>query len=223
MDEPLRITFTFCSPVVRDSEYLLHADALLAWCRVNEAESEGNADAWAAGDDLSHLLAKAESEGGWVWKASALHFKPASEKFMMSMIRKSEPLEYMYALDRGFIQIRRERTYINTMSGQERAYQFLHTYQWMEKAEAWVIGKRAEITKALTRLTAIGKLTRNGFGVLREIKVAPDEEAQTLWRVRILPTGMDGDRNHEYIPTLQCLRAPYWKKMSRVMAQEPVL
>lgn len=221
--EPLKVTFTFTSPVVKDSEYPLYLDALLAWCVMDEAESIGHGDAWAAADDLSHLLESAEAEGGWVWKASALRFTPASERFMMNMIRRCDPLLYMDGMDRGRIDMRRKRNSINAGSGQERAYQFLMPYQWMEKAEAWCIGDKEAIAEALARLSGVGKLTRNGFGAIHSVTVEPDLAAATQWRLRVLPAGMSGADGFQYVPALQCLRAPYWKKTNRVMALEPLL
>jgi len=222
--EPLKVTFTFTSPVVRDSEYPIYLDALLAWCVADEAESlGGDVNAWSVADDLSHLLALAEADGGWVWKASSLQFAPASERFMMNMIRCCDPLLYMDGIDRGRIDVRRERNIINSGSGQERAYQLLVPYQWMRKAEAWCIGDREMLVEALARLPGVGKLTRNGFGAIRTVTVEPDAAAATQWQLRVLPVGMEGVDGCQYVPTLQCLRAPYWKKTNRVLAKEPVL
>jgi CRISPR type IV-associated protein Csf3 len=218
----LKVTFTFTTPVVRDSEYPLHLDALLAWSVVEEAESFGADDAWAAANDLSHLLASESSKSGWVWKASALRFTPASERFLMSMIRKSDPLLYMDGIDRGRIEMKRQRSTINTGSGQERAYQFLMPHQWMEKAEAWCIGDLEMIAEALARLNGVGKLIRNGFGAIRTINIESDPQAETRWRLRVLPSDMRGAEDCRYVPALHCLRAPYWKKTDRILAMEPI-
>lgn len=221
--DALKITFTFTGPVVVDSEYPIHLDALVAWCAVDEAESFGAANAWAAGDELGHIFGKAEgSDGQWVWQASRLHFTPASERFMMNMIRKCDPLLYMEGYDRGLID-GRKRGAINSGSGQERAYQFLMPYQWFERAEAWCLGDREALEEALARLRAIGKLTRNGFGRIKDVQVEADDSAAERWKVRTLPVGFTGASGTVYAPSLQCLRAPYWKKTNRVLANEPVV
>lgn len=227
--EALAITFTFCQPVVRDSEHPIQLDALLAWAVAQEAEEFGSDNAWSDADDLSHLLERssAQEEGlehpdQWVWKASQLVFTPTTERFMQSMVRKLEPEAYSDAYGRDLIQ-GRGRTYINSGSGQERAYQFLMPYQWMEKATAWCVGDAQGIREALSRLHGIGKLTRNGYGQIRDIEIQTDERAAELWRQRILPAGMRGTPGVPYAPAMHCLRAPYWKKTSRQVAQEPVL
>lgn len=221
--EPLKVTFSFTSPVVIDSEYPIHLDALLAWCVADEATSLGSENAWSAAEDLSYLLESEASQNGWVWKASALKFTPKSEKIMMNMIRRCDPLIYMDGFDRDRIEVRRKRNIINSASGQERAYQFLMPYQWMEKAEAWCVGDQEMISEALSRLTCVGKLGRNGFGSLRSFSVEKDSSADMRWRMRVLPEGMAGADDVQYMPALQCLRAPYWKKTNRVMAREPIL
>ena len=221
--EALKVTFTFAGPVVIDSEYPIHLDALLAWCVVDEAESVAMPNAWAAGDDLGHIVGRAEApDEQWVWQASRLVFAQASERFMMNMVRKCEPLVYMDGYDRGLIDGRKRNT-INSGSGQERAYQFLMPYQWFERAEAWCLGSREALEETLARLHAIGKLTRNGFGQIKGIQVEPDKQAADRWKWRTLPQGIEGAKDTVYAPTLQCIRAPYWKKTNRVPANEPLI
>ncbi|MCW5296468.1 type IV CRISPR-associated protein Csf3 [Verminephrobacter eiseniae] len=220
--DALKVTFTFTSPVVMDSEYPIHLDALVAWCVADEAESFGAPDPWAAGDDLSHALGKTDaSDAVWVWQASRLHFVPASERVMMNMIRRCDPLLYMEGFDRGLIDTKRKS--INSRSGQERAYQFLMPYQWFERAEAWCLGDRETLEEVLKRLRFIGKLSRNGFGVIKDVLVESDEQAIDRWKVRTLPRSMEGAANVMYVHSFQCLRAPYWKKPNRVLANEPVV
>lgn len=219
----LKVTFTFAGPVVLDSEYPIHLDALVAWCAVEDAQSFGAPNAWAAGDDLGHIFGRADSsDGEWVWQASRLHFTPASERFMMNMIRKCDPLSYMDGYDRGLID-GRMRGSINSGSGQERAYQFLMPYQWFSCAEAWCLGEREALEDALTHLRAIGKLTRNGFGQIKNFRIEEDQSAEARWKVRTLPLGIEGASGVLYAPSMQCLRAPYWKKVNRVLANEPLM
>jgi len=222
--EPLKVTFRFCTPLVQNSEYPIYLDALLAWCLADRQEAAGSANPWLEADDLSTCLERAISpQGEWVWKASALLFTPAGERFMMNMVRRCDPLLYLEGMDGGRIDMKRRRSFIHSGTGQERAYQFLMPYQWMEKGEAWCIGNRMALAALFARLPAIGKMARNGFGLLRDVVITPAAEAQMRWKLRVLPQGMAGADGVTYLPSLQCLRAPYWKKINRIMAQEPLL
>jgi len=218
--EPLKVTFTFTSPVVRDSEFPLHLDALIAWCVSEEAQSVGSSNPWKDAENLEHVLEKAHApDGQWVWKASVLSFTPRSERHLMNMIRKCDPLFYMKGYDSGLIE-GRSRSGINSGSGQERAYQFLMPYQWMECAEAWCIGDQEELEDLLKLLPAVGKLSRNGFGAINKVVVEEDRDAERLWQRRVVPPGLEG-QGIEYFPVKQCIRAPYWRKQNQVSALEP--
>ena len=225
---PLRITFTFTQPVVRDSDHPIQLDALLAWCAAQEAQQYGSDTAWQDAEDLSHLLERSNPQDDglhdsqWVWKASQLVFTPATERFMQGMIRKLEPEAYMQAFDSGLIK-GRTRTYMNSGSGQERSYQIMMPYQWMDKAQAWCIGNAQEISQALGWLKGIGKMTRNGYGTIRHITIEQDEAAAQQWKNRILPVGMPGIPGLPYVATMHCLRAPYWKKVNKTLTMEPIL
>jgi CRISPR type IV-associated protein Csf3 len=220
---PFKVTFTLTSPVVTDSEYPVHLDALLAWAEADEAEAFGQDNPWELADDLSHLL-DSEGEGDHlVWKASILRFTPASEKLPINMTRKCNPEDYLRDLDRGAFKPKRSLTRVNTRSGQLRAFKFYALCQWMEKVEAWGVGDLDLVRERLGRLHNIGKLARNGFGMIREVVVEPCDEAAELWRVRVLPKGIKGAKGVHYAPGLHCLRAPYWKKINQVEALEPIV
>lgn len=224
MMEPLRVTFTFRAPVVRDSDYPLHLDALLAWCVADEAEARGLPEAWAVADDLGHLLARAESPSGeWVWQASELMFDAASERFWINAVRKADPVGFMEAMDRGWIDMRRPRGSLNTRSGSDRAYQWLTPYQWMERATAWCVGDRAQIEQALGRLSAIGKMTRNGWGLLATKKVESDPAAGEAWKRRFLPEGIQGQADASYESAMHCPRPPYWRKTAKIVGRLPLV
>ena len=221
--KPLKVTFTFTSPLVTDSEYPVHLDALLAWAEADEAEAFGQENPWELAEDLSHLLDN-EGEGeNLVWKASMLRFTPASEKLPINMIRKTDPEEYLQDLDRGAFKPKRSLTRVDTRSGQQRAYQLYMLCQWIEKAEAWGVGDIDLVKDRLARLHNVGKLARNGFGLIKEIIVEPCAEAADLWQVRVLPKGSAGAKGFAYAPVLHCLRAPYWKVINQVEALEPII
>lgn len=221
--QPFKVTFRFQSPVVTDSEYPIHLDALIAWAVADEAESSGSPTAWEDADDLSFALDNAENENGKVWKASRLIFTPQTERVLMNMIRKSNPEKIMEDYDAGRFEHSRKVNVINTNSGQYRAYQMLIAHQWMEKAEAWGVGDIETVKDLLTRLKSVGKMGRNGFGLISSIEVEECTNAAIQWRLRVLPVDMDGVPGITYTPGYHCLCAPYWRKTSQVVAQEPVV
>lgn len=221
--DPFKVTFRFISPVVTDSEYPIHLDALIAWAAVNEAEAAGSDDAWAEGDDLSFALDSAENEHGRVWKTSRLIFTPLTERVQMNMIRKSDPEKTMEDYDAGHFKHPRTVNSINTNSGQYRAYQMFIAHQWIEKAEAWGVGDIEVVKILLSRLRNVGKKGSNGFGRIESFDVEPCSEADVQWRLRVLPHGMEGVPGVTYAPGFHCLRAPYWENLKQVEAMEPII
>ena len=220
---PLKVIFQFQSPLVLESEYPIHLDALLAWCEAQEAEAAGSDTPWQDAQDLSHLLDPHGDGDDMVWKASRLVFTPMSERHKLNMIRKTDPEAIMEDYDAGRFTHSRPVTRVDTRSGQSRAYQMLVPYQWMERAEAWAIGDEDEIRERLSLLKHVGKMGRNGFGIIKSIEVLPCPEAQDLWKIRVLPQGSAGAPGVEYVPAMHCLRAPYWEKTNRIIAVEPVV
>lgn len=218
---PLRITFTFCTPVVIENEHPIHLDGLLASCVAQEAEAFGSENAWADADDLSHLLERTDedSNGQWVWKASKLVFEPASQKHFQNIVRRIEPEAFMQAQDSGLVASR--RAYLSTGSGHEKAYFLHHTYQWMRSATAWCIGDPVEIEQALQRIQSIGPMSRNGFGAVNSIEVVVTDQA-TRWMNRFMPAAHALSDEFSYIPALRRLHAPYWKKESITEVMLPV-
>ena len=221
--EPLRVTFTFTAPMMRHSEHPLHLDALVAWCVSEDAISAGSTDPWGDAGDLSYALDRAEAENGeWVWKASALVFKPLRERELTTMIRRSDVVDYAHAYASKIIESRVTPASVNTRGGHLRAYQYMMPYQWMSSATAWCIGEREVLADLLPRLPGIGKQTRNGYGQIASIDVTVDEVAQRNWMRRVMPRQLADKAPFLYVPTQFPLRAPYWKKAERVLAMEPV-
>lgn len=221
--QALEITFTLASPVVMDSDHPTHLDGLLASCVADEAEEFGSADAWKDAEDLSHLLERTDVDdtGAWVWKASALRFTPATERFFTSIVRRCEPEAFMDTMDSGVLNMRRPRSYLSSGSGHERAYFLLHPYQWMEKATAWCIGDASEIQTALQRIRYLGKMGRNGYGAVRSVAVGPSQSAEA-WRRRFLPNTIEGEQGIQYVPATRRLQAPYWRKTGMSPCKAPL-
>ena len=94
----------------------------------------------------------------------------------------------------------------------------------MEKACAWCIGNRERVTELLACLTHIGKMGRNGWGLLESVTVENDEEAKAKWALRVLPKSLaDEQSGVTYAKVMSPPRAPYWNKLARVEMLEPVM
>jgi len=224
--KPFKVTIRFSAPLVL-SDYPVHLDALLAWCYANEAEEGGAENPWEMSSDLSPGLARAEGEGGqWCWKASRVLFTPSSEKHLMNMLRRTDPEKFQEDYDKGhYTSVRGPKGSVNSIdsnSGQYRAYQMYISYQWMEKAEAYGVGDIDTVKEWLDRLSSVGKLGRNGFGTIASIEVEECSAAESLWRNRVLPQGVEGVDGITYAPVMATLHPPYWNQQDREMVMEPV-
>ncbi len=220
--QPLRIEWTFTSPVVVNSNYLQHLDALVAFAVCDEARELGASNAVELSQELGHVFAQLRSPGGDVWKASALLYTPSTEIFTATMVRRTDPLEYIKEQDKGLL-LGRARNSFNSGSGPDRNYFIHHSYQWMERATAWCIADEGELRAALTRIHALGKMTRNGFGWIKDVTIVRDDEAHDRWKFRVLPLGLDGCQGLAYIPARHCLQPPYWDRKNAVDSMEPVV
>ena len=219
--QPLRIDWTFSAPLMFPNDDPVHLDALLAATCFEDARSMGLPDPVATSRDLSHLVEMASNDNGSVWKASKLVFTPSSEIFNTTLVRRTDPQHYQQTEDRGLIH-GRARTAINTNSGPERNFFVFTPYQWMSKASAWCIGDEDELREALTKIRYLGKQRRNGFGEIATMTISHDDSALDQWKLRNLPTGMEGAPGVTYIPTQTCLQPPYWDRTQQVQAIEPM-
>jgi CRISPR type IV-associated protein Csf3 len=241
--KPFKVTFKFMAPVLRDSEYPIHLDSLIAYLNMKELETFGDENPWQSSNNLSFVLDKTDGDD-WVWKASALTFVPAAARMFSNMIRKSEPEQYLDDLLSGFWKGGRDSVEygvnpdtftIDTRSGQQRGYQWLTAFQWIESAVAWGVGDIDEARRLLSGFNCLGekcgngieylgKKGGNGFGRISEVIVeeACEDEADN-WMLRVLPLGSTGKDGILYEPVQACLRAPYWRKTNRVMALEPLI
>ena len=230
--QPLKIVFTMVSPIIVDNENPFHLDALLAARVCEEAQSLGSDNAWADADDLSAYLERADFEHDWVWKASALQFTPHERMpfvlSQMNMLRRSDPEGVYDALDRGDWESTRKinpKTWkIDTVSGQNRTYQWIAQMRYVSRMTAWCVGDEHAIADALSRVSGIGKMRRNGFGRVGSVSVeaAPAHE-RDHWMLRVMPHGAAGLPGVAYEPVISALRAPYWRKTRAVVAQEPLI
>lgn len=228
---PLKITIKLGAPLVIDSEAPLHLDALVAAMLCERYESEGREDAWTDSADLGDFLETAQYPSGWVWKASAVQFKPTKNVPQLfsqqNTIRRSDPDAFYDAHLR--VDWTEERTLnpttwkVDTASGQLRGYQWLIRTRMVDEAVAWAVGDKHALTGLLSNLRHLGKIRRNGFGRVKSVAIedASMEESDN-WMLRTLPEGAAGLPGVEYAKVVATLRAPYWRKTNRVVALEPV-
>lgn len=228
--EALEITFRFGSPVLVDSEYPIHLDALLAYGVMKDAENLGEEDPWVIAEDLSACLERTAGDP-WVWKASRLLFTPARGRQlydMTNMIRRSEPERYYEDHMAGYWESRRrmnpETFTINTRSGQQRAYQWYAASRWMKEAKAWAIGDLEAVRYYLGFVSHVGKMGRNGYGRVAALGVEPaPADAADNWKLRCLPVGEAGKSGVQYEPVSACLHPPYWRRTARRKVLEPLV
>lgn len=221
--QPLRVTWTFTTPLVNVSDYPTHLDGLVAYTVFEQARSMGAENAVAISEDLSHVFATQCSAQGPINMASMLLFEPLSEPFNLNLVRRCEGQEWQQAQDSGLLN-GRKRSIVESGRGVNRSYYVQHPYQWMRKATAWCVADENELRAALAEIRAIGKMTRNGFGRINEVIIEHDETALHKWRTRFLPLDVEGDPSLIYVNTQNlCIRAPYWKRDLAVPAKEPII
>ena len=219
---PLKVTITFRSPLIQHNDNPIHLDALLAWCLSNEAEECDDDNPWDADNQLVSVLEKAYAPNGdWVWKASRLVFTPLSGVAFINQTRRTDATEYLDAKDKGVLLMGPET--LRTDRGNQKSYQFLVGYQWMAKAEAWCVGDADAVIDLMSRLRGVGKMVRNGYGLIQNFTIDLREEAADKWRLRALPIEMDGVDGVTYYPVQQCLRPPYWRKECQIITREPLV
>lgn len=218
---PLKIRWRFARPMVA-RQHEIHLDALLARARVIEAGED-----WSVQHDLP--LERASHGDAWCFKASALVFEPLEAVRLTHMSRRTDM--HRISLDGesgGPLNLRQAQ--INMGSGPLKGFSWFQHTQWVNQAHAWCVGDRERVTELLARITSIGKLGRNSFGLINDFKVddAPENE-QDHWLYRALPGDFEGTDLHSraqalgitYAQTLGRSHAPYWSP-EKALTLEPV-
>ncbi len=209
-----RVLWRLSQPVCL-GDRLLHLDALLAWARVREAVASGTTakEALKAQEDLP--LERAIKGDSQVWKASALVFKFRSTPFLVQMTRRTSREELAFA--RGRIMTTR-RNLISQGSGPFKDYDLRIACQWVDKVEAYGVGDIAAVGLLLKQVSALGRLTRNGWGTISDMQIIPDNEAQQKWCYRTLPSAFE--RTEWHYPGIGSVKPPYWRREGWVSVWE---
>lgn len=148
--------------------------------------------------------------------------------------RKSDVFEIARLIGNGFIRVRgydvkNPKPYeqqVNTGSGLFKGYKLSYALRSVTAIEAWCIGDQDHIQALLdSHVEFIGAKRRLGHGAVSEISVVEDDRAQTLWRLRPLPSDIRSDFD---IPVLadqveidSPLRAPYWAREDAIRQLAP--
>ena len=203
---PFRVTWRLSRPVCL-GDRPLHLDALLAWARVDEAVQSGRTaqEALKAQEDLP--LERAIKGDSQVWKASALMFKFRSSPFLVQMTRRTSPEELAFA--RGRIMTTRKNT-VTQGAGPFKDYDLRIACQWVDNVCAYGVGDLPAVSQLLKQVTALGKITRNGWGTISEMQIAADEDANEKWCYRTLPANFEKTQWH--YPGVGGVRPPYWRR-----------
>lgn len=209
--EPLRIEWTLARPL-RVPEMPIHADALLAWAAVREAEEAGHPEPLSAQDDLP--LASEDGDGGAVWCASQLLWANLAPPQQMLTTKRFEADE---------LATRRGKVYVGGPvalpqgTGPYKGFVITTPTVWTSRVVAYVVGERGRVTELLARVTHIGKQRRIGLGLISSASVVDDPTASERWRFRVMPRPQPG-----YEPIVAVTRPPYWAQERRQAAWMPL-
>lgn len=215
--KPLRIDWTFSSPLIVSDFAPVHLDALLAYAMVADAENNEEEDPFSFQEKLP--LKKQDK----TWKASQLLFVRNQSPFLISMVRSYEGMSMMTDFDVYYTQKSFPKSACNQGSGKYKAYTFTQRACWMKSATAWCIGNKKKVQDLLEQVPYIGKLTRNGFGKVASLTIVEDNRAYENWAIRVLPAPTDcKSAGIDYVDIQSPLTPPYWDKLKMTSAIKPI-
>jgi len=229
--QPLHIRFDLVSPLAAFDKRPSYLDGLLSGALGEKLVAEIGGDDGSAGRDpfqealdLSKFIADVEIGGERVWKASRLFPSWTGPLHWWTMTRKTDPLVYKQGQESGLVKSNRASVDLN--SGQERNYFWYLPIREASHLDAWCVGDRDAILSLVSSVRSVGKYRKNGFGLVSQVRVTPDPDADIKWRWRPLPDGADeceGDPDVTYVPSFETLRPPYWDALARKKCRIPLL
>lgn len=209
--KPLRIEWTLARPL-RVPEMPIHADALLAWAAVREAEEAGHPEPFSVQEDLP--LAQEDGDGGAVWCASQLIWANSAPPQQLVTTKRFEVDEL--ATRRGKVYAGGPST-MTQGTGPYKAFVITTPVVWTSRVVAYVVGERERVAELLARITHIGKQRRMGLGLISSVSVKDDPTAAERWRLRVMPRPQPG-----YEQVVAVTRPPYWAQERRQAAWMPL-
>jgi CRISPR type IV-associated protein Csf3 len=236
MHTPLKVTFHLDTPVAV-SAYPLHLDALIAFAVTRREIGMGDFANMPEQQirELSAKLPLAQEvrNGQPVWQASALVCADPGEQSVRMWTRKTNPYDYASRVADGSLEVgvrtqnalKREELYVGTIDTVrgllKNQFEFYPLVE-MRSLEAWCVGDIDEIESLLAPeaglITHIGKRGRAGHGRVSSVEVEVCDEANDLWKLRILPW----QESKDYEPVLAAVRPPYWANENRIMGYYPI-
>jgi CRISPR type IV-associated protein Csf3 len=212
--KPFRVNWWLSQPVCL-SEYRLHLDALLAYAIVDEAIRDGASSKDALACQATLPLERVGGEEKWIWKASSLLFKFASPPFLVQCVRQTDVDKIAFAKGK---LIDTKRSQISQGTGYYKDFDLRFAVQWVKSITAYGVGDIKSVTRLLSTIPALGKLTRNGWGRIMKYSVEEDPEAVKRWQLRTLPQWIIMENSKNHCPGVSTVRPPYWRREF----QEPV-
>lgn len=214
--QPLKITFELMK-AVHVPEYKVNLDGLLAFACVQEYVTEDSGISIEDAHDMLPL-AKAESDGMWVWQSSDINL--AEGEHSSITIQRTFDL-YATVLDNGerYKAVRREDWSGTISSSPHKAYLFKEPMRHSPFATAYCVGDKEKIEYLLNKhITHLGKYSRIDAGRIRQISVEEDQSALVKWQERIMPWLPDGVDKSHYAKVFETTSPPYWKRENRQVA-----
>ena len=209
-----RVNWRLSQPVCL-SEYRLHLDALLASANVNQAIQNGASSTDALASQETLPLERFGDLEKWIWKASSLLFTFTSPPFLIQCVRRTDVDRIAFA--KGNL-IDTKRTQISQGTGYYKDFDLRFAVQWVHSVTAYGIGDIGAVTRLLSTVPSLGKMTRNGWGKIADFSVEEDPEAVNRWQLRTLPQWVTLQSSENHFPGVSTVRPPYWRRE----LQEPV-
>ncbi|OFA16384.1 hypothetical protein A4U49_07710 [Acidithiobacillus ferrivorans] len=229
--EAMEVTFTLATPMMLNSEYPVHLDALIAFAVSRDAEKQGSDHPWEDANDLSDIFDRTAGEGKrWVWKASQLVVtqRHLSRQLysMTNAVRRTDTGRFFGDLEAGYWRPRSklnpETFRIQTRKGQQRGYQMYLVTADVCEVKAWAVGEMDAVRYYLGTIDHLGKGGNNGYGKIVETSVSACAD-EDQWRLRWMPEGEPGKPGVSYAPVNGCLQQPYWEDYRHHRVMEPVI
>lgn len=203
--EALRLTFTLAG-AMEAPEHPIHLDGIL---HALAAKNMGLHEGVAENQDrvrfvLDGLLAYEGAAGAGVYKASVLRAHPPYLHSIRCITRRNDASEVAEDQLSGFLVRRGDQ--INRNFGRERNALWRQPMIWPRLISAHCIGDREGIEDLVRQLTHIGGGRNVGSGAVREVTVAPSDDAEA-WRLRVFDAPLGGgiEFNGRYRPPY------YWR------------
>lgn len=199
MTRDIEIEFRFCAPVSAP-KHPIHLESVLLYSSIFKRTPED--EAW---DLLDRALATEGEGDDRVYCASALVFHDV-QPFVRSSTRRTVAATLAEHMRIANIQYR-PNSKLDVGRGPHKNVLRDHPMIWTTHASAWA--KVADLNafgQLLSRVTAIGRDVRLGYGAVSEVRSYPSSDSEA-WRRRVLPNPVPGAAS-----IVGPIRPPYWDK-----------